>query len=49
MNLKAELEIMALHEKFDQLRTDQLAQMLAKQDEQIKLLTQLCEREGVKA
>jgi uncharacterized membrane protein len=43
VNLKAELEIMALHEKFDQLRTDQLAQMLAKHDEQLKLLTQLCE------
>ncbi len=41
VNLKAELEIMALHEKLDQLRTDQLAQMLAKHDEQLKLLTQL--------
>jgi uncharacterized membrane protein len=41
VNLKAELEIMALHEKFDQLRTDQLAQMLTKHDEQLKLLTQL--------
>jgi uncharacterized membrane protein len=43
VNLKAELEIMALHEKFDQLRTDQLAQMLAKHEEQLKLLTQLCD------
>jgi uncharacterized membrane protein len=43
VNLKAELEIMALHEKFDQLRTDQLAQMLNKHEEQLKLLTQLCE------
>jgi uncharacterized membrane protein len=42
VNLKAELEIMALHEKFDQLRTDQLAQMLSKHDEQLKLLAQLC-------
>jgi uncharacterized membrane protein len=42
VNLKAELEIMALHEKFDQLRTDQLAQMLAKHEEQLKLLAQLC-------
>jgi uncharacterized membrane protein len=42
VNLKAELEIMALHEKFDQLRTDQLAQMLAKHEEQLKLLSQLC-------
>ncbi len=43
VNLKAELEIMALHDKFDHLRTDQLAQMLAKHDEQLKLLTQLCD------
>ncbi len=43
VNLKAELEIMALHEKFDQLRTDQLAQMLAKHEEQLKLLSRLCE------
>ena len=43
VNLKAELEIMALHEKFDQLRTDQLAQMLAKHEEQLKLLSQLCD------
>jgi uncharacterized membrane protein len=43
VNLKAELEIMALHEKFDQLRTDQLAQMLAKHEEQLKLLTRLCD------
>jgi uncharacterized membrane protein len=43
VNLKAELEIMALHEKVDQLRNDQLVQMLAKHDEQIKLLTQLCD------
>jgi len=41
VNLKAELEIMALHEKFDQMRTDQLTQMMAQQQEQIKLLTQL--------
>ena len=41
VNLKAELEIMALHEKVDQLRTEQLMQMVAKQDEQIRLLTEL--------
>ena len=41
VNLKAELEIMALHEKVDQLRNDQLMQMIQKQEEQIKLLTQL--------
>jgi uncharacterized membrane protein len=42
VNLKAELEIMALHEKIDQLRNDHLTQMLEKQQEQIKMLTQLC-------
>jgi uncharacterized membrane protein len=43
VNLKAELEIMALHEKFDQMRTEQLTQMMTQQQEQIKLLTQLIE------
>jgi uncharacterized membrane protein len=43
VNLKAELEIMALHEKFDQMRADQLTTMLAQQQEQIKLLSQLVE------
>ena len=43
VNLKAELEIMALHEKFDQMRTEQLTQMLTQQQEQIKLLTRLAE------
>ncbi|MEQ1864844.1 MAG: DUF1003 domain-containing protein [Micropepsaceae bacterium] len=47
VNLKAELEIMALHEKFDQMRSDQLAQMLAKHEEQLKLLTQLLEAKKV--
>jgi uncharacterized membrane protein len=41
VNLKAELEIMALHEKMDQLRTDHMAQLMAKQEEQMKLLTKL--------
>jgi uncharacterized membrane protein len=46
VNLKAELEIMALHEKVDQLRNEQLTQMLAKHDEQIKLLTDLVKGKG---
>ncbi len=46
VNLKAELEIMALHEKVDQLRNEQLVQMLAKHDEQIKLLTDLVKAKG---
>lgn len=41
VNLKAEIEIMALHEKFDQLRTEQVALLLVKQQEQIALLTEL--------
>jgi uncharacterized membrane protein len=47
VNLKAELEIMALHEKFDQMRSDQLTQMLAKHEEQLKLLTQLLDAKKV--
>jgi uncharacterized membrane protein len=42
VNLKAEIEIMALHEKIDHLRNEHLQQMLAQQAEQIKMLTQLC-------
>ncbi|MBI1210375.1 MAG: DUF1003 domain-containing protein [Alphaproteobacteria bacterium] len=48
VNLKAEIEIMALHEKLDQLRNEHLQQMLVQQSEQIKLLTQLLAAQGVK-
>jgi uncharacterized membrane protein len=41
VNLKAELEIMSLHEKLDQVRTDQLSTLIQKQEEQIKMLSQL--------
>ena len=44
VNLKAEIEIMALHEKMDALRSEQLAAMLEKQQEQIELLTKLLAR-----
>lgn len=44
VNLKAEIEIMALHEKLDALRSEQLAGMLVKQQEQIELLTKLLAR-----
>ena len=44
VNLKAEIEIMALHEKMDALRSEQLAGMLVKQQEQIELLTKLLAR-----
>jgi len=38
VNLKAELEIMRLHEKLDQMRQEQLAQMLERQEEQLRLI-----------
>ena len=43
VNLKAELEIMALHDKLDQLRMEQLEKILAAQSEQIALLRRLVE------
>lgn len=43
VNLKAELEIMALHDKFDQLRSEQLTRIVEAQGEQIALLRQLLE------
>ncbi|MBL6454707.1 DUF1003 domain-containing protein [Belnapia sp. T6] len=47
VNLKAEIEIMALHEKLDQLRTREIEALLARQQEQIELLTRLLqERRG---
>ena len=41
VNLKAELEIMALHQKMDALREEQWADLLKMQQEQIGLLTKL--------
>jgi uncharacterized membrane protein len=49
VNLKAEIEIMALHEKMDALRSEQLAALLRKQQEQIDLLTRLVERADLAA
>ncbi|MBN8213582.1 MAG: DUF1003 domain-containing protein [Xanthomonadales bacterium] len=43
VNLKAELEIMALHDKLDQLRVEQLEKILEVQSRQIVLLQQLIE------
>jgi uncharacterized membrane protein len=43
VNLKAELEIMALHDKLDQLRVEQLEKIMAAQGEQIALLQRLVE------
>jgi uncharacterized membrane protein len=42
VNLKSELEILALHQKIDALREAQWAELVAMQREQIKLLTRLC-------
>lgn len=41
VNLKAELEIMLLHEKFDQLRQQQWTELLAMQHQQMGLLADL--------
>jgi uncharacterized membrane protein len=41
VNLKAELEILALHQKVDHLREQQWAELIALQQEQIGLLRQL--------
>jgi uncharacterized membrane protein len=49
VNLKAEIEIMALHEKMDALRSGQLAAMLEKQQQQIDLLAKLLARPDIAA
>ena len=41
VNLKAELEILSLHEKIDELREKNWSELIAMQQEQIELLTQL--------
>jgi uncharacterized membrane protein len=41
VNLKAELEILSLHEKVDELREMKWAELMTMQQEQIRLLTQL--------
>ena len=43
VNLKAELEILALHQKVDTLREQQWLELVAMQREQIQLLTKLLE------
>ena len=43
VNLRAELGIIALHEKLDALRVDQMATLIATQQEQIALLQRLVE------
>ena len=44
VNLKAEVEIMLLHEKIDQLRETQWEELLSLQKEQLKLLANLIEK-----
>ena len=43
MNLKSELEILALHRKIDTLREQQWMELLAMQQQQIQLLTRVLE------
>lgn len=44
VNLKAELEIMMLHEKMDHLREHQWSELLKLQERQLKLLSELVEK-----
>ena len=44
VNLKAEIEILALHEKLDVMRSEQMLTLLAKQQETIELMTRALER-----
>jgi len=43
VNLKAELEIIGLHEKIDSLREKQWSELISIQQEQLRLLRQLLE------
>ena len=43
VNLKAELEIMALHEKIDSMRQKQLEQLLLLQQNQLEMVKKLIE------
>jgi len=46
VNLKSELEILALHQKMDTLREQQWSELVAMQQEQIQLLTELLAAKG---
>jgi len=41
VDLKAELEILSLHEKLDELREMKWSELITMQQEQLRLLTQL--------
>ena len=47
VNLKAELEILSLHEKLDELSEKKWVELILMQQEQIQLLTQLLKERGV--
>jgi len=47
VNLKAELEILSLHDKIDELREMKWAELITMQQEQIRLLTQLITERAV--
>ena len=49
VNLKAELEVMALHDKLDAMRIDLIEQLLKSQSEQLSLLQELVAKTSVKA
>ena len=48
VNLKAELEITALHEKIDSMRQRQLEQLLLLQQNQLDMIKKLIENAGLK-
>jgi uncharacterized membrane protein len=48
VNLKAELEIMLLHEKVDLLREGQWSELMAIQKEQLRLISVLMEKNQAK-
>ena len=45
VNLKAELEILDLHEKLDEMRNQQITRLLSYQVEQMEILTRLLEKQ----
>ena len=49
VNLKAEIEIMALHEKLDAMRSEHLVTLVAQQQTQIEMLTRLLDQFKAKA
>jgi uncharacterized membrane protein len=46
VNLRAELEIMELHQKVDLLREEQMVKVIAAQEDQIRLLRELLDGQG---